>query len=65
MKICREESYLSPLSWPSYTKNLVFLKKVEFIFNTYLIVLKGFIFSDRKNIVFLRKKTTKGVDRPK
>ena len=44
--------------------NPYILKKVENIFALHPLVLHGFILKVGKNIAFLQKKTTKGVDGP-
>jgi hypothetical protein len=46
-------------------KTPIFSKKVENIFNPHPLVFNGFILDVGKNLPFLRKKTAKGVDRPK
>jgi len=45
-------------------ENPYILKKVENIFALHPLVLHGFILKVGKNIPFLYKKTTKGVDGP-
>jgi len=47
------------------SKTLKLIKKVKYFFDIYPIDLIELIFLIRKNYLYLRKKTTKGVDDPK